>query len=159
MKQASVLQELDPDTGHTIRKWQMKPKDFGEGLTYLDGYLVQLTYKQMKGYMYDIHNLDAAPSEFGFHSTTGEGWGLTYSAEMDSFIASDGSNELLFWDPKTVQLTKRLPVFRMSGEAATNINELEMWRGFLLANVWYEDCILVINLQTGTVIKEYGTTV
>ena len=37
------------------------------------------------------------------------------------------------------------------------LNELEFWRGRILANVWYEDVILVIHPDPGIVEKEYGT--
>ena len=48
-------------------------------------------------------------------------------------------------------------VMRLSGTKARNINELEFWRGRVVANVWYEKVLLIINPQSGLVEKEYGT--
>ena len=38
------------------------------------------------------------------------------------------------------------------------MNELEYWRGRVLANVWYENVLLVIHPETGLVEKEYDMT-
>jgi glutamine cyclotransferase len=46
-------------------------------------------------------------------------------------------------------------VYRQDGSPATNINELEYWRGRVLANVWFEDVLLVIHPESGVVEKEY----
>jgi glutamine cyclotransferase len=35
---------------------------------------------------------------------------------------------------------------------------LEFWRGRVIANLWFEDVIIVINPVTGKVEKEYGTS-
>ena len=37
-----------------------------------------------------------------------------------------------------------------------DLNEIEFWRGRILANVWHEDVLLVIHPQTGVVEKEYS---
>ena len=85
-----------------------------------------------------------------------EGWGITYDAENDELIMSDGSQFLHFWDPETMQQKRKIEVKRMNGDKANNMNELELWRGRVLANIWYEDTIIVIDPQTGNVEKEYG---
>ena len=46
---------------------------------------------------------------------------------------------------------------RMDGTPANELNEIEWYRGRILANVWFEDVLLVIDPATGTVEKEYGT--
>jgi glutamine cyclotransferase len=45
----------------------------------------------------------------------------------------------------------------MNGQPANELNEIEFWRGRVLANVWFEDVLLVIDPETGKVEKEYGT--
>jgi glutamine cyclotransferase len=52
---------------------------------------------------------------------------------------------------------RKIPVTRQDGTPARNMNEIEFWRGRVLANVWYEDVLLVIDPETGVVEKEYGT--
>ena len=121
----SALLELDPRTGDIIEEWALDSEDFGEGLTFATGSLIQLTWKQRKGYKYDIHDLSGRPKEFSFNSTSGEGWGLTYDPIADELIESDGSNFLNFWDPRSMRLIRQTEVFRMDGRRADNINELE----------------------------------
>jgi glutaminyl-peptide cyclotransferase len=152
----SGVRKLDPKTGETLDSVPMATKYFGEGLTYVNGKLIQLTYKQRKGFIYNASDLHQPPTEFSYQTTTGEGWGLTYDAANRQLIVSDGSPYLMFWDPNTFAEKKRLLVKRQNGQNATNINELEYWRGRVVANIWYEDTIVVINPETGIVEKEYG---
>jgi glutamine cyclotransferase len=131
-------------------------KYFGEGLTYVNGKFIQLTYKSQTGFIYDATDLLKSPETFTYSSTTNEGWGLTFDAERRELIESDGSDYLHFWDPQTFQELRKVKVVRQDGTAAMQINELEWWRGRVLANVWFEDVIIVINPVTGVVEKEYG---
>lgn len=147
---------LDPDTGETIESYPMESSYFGEGLTYYKGKFIQLTYKKRKGFIYDASDLSAAPKTFDFSTTTGEGWGLTYDEKRDEFVVSDGSASLLFWDPVTLQQKRKHQIMRLDGTPARQINELEYWRDRIVANVWFEHVLLIINHVTGLVEKEYG---
>ena len=152
----SALLVLDPKTGATLERFPMESKYFAEGLTYVNGKLIQLTYKFREGFIYDANNLAATPTKFRFNCTTNEGWGLTYDPNKHELIESDGSEFLHFWDPETMVQKRKVPVERLDGSVANNINELEFWRGRVLANIWYTDIILVIHPETGIVEKEYG---
>ena len=154
-KQSAVL-VLDPDTGETLETIQMDSQYFGEGLTYYDGKLIQLTYKAQTGFVYDARDLSKKPEPFDYKTTTTEGWGLTYDPHKNELIVSDGSAFLHFWDPKTFQQIRKHQIMRLDGSKARQINELEFWRGRVVANVWYEHVLLVINPNTGLVEKEYG---
>ena len=76
-----------------------------------------------------MNNLSADPKVQSFATTTGEGWGLTYDDEQNELVVSDGSHYLLIWDPVTLQEKRRVPIMRMDGKKARNINELEYWNG------------------------------
>ena len=154
--QESELRELDPNTGSVLQTWPMEQQYFAEGLTYVDGRLLQLTYKKKTGFIYNFDNISAPPETFTFQTTTGEGWGMTYDKTRHEIIVSDGSDLLLFWDPTTLQEKRRIKVQRQFNRNARYINELEYWRDRVLANVWFEDTILVIHPETGVVEKEYG---
>lgn len=156
MYKQSALLVLDPATGDTLERYDMEAKYFAEGLTYVDGKLIQLTYQRKTGFIYNASNLKEAPRTFTFQSTTGEGWGLTYNPDQHELIMSDGSQFLHFWDPDTLQSKRKVAVTRQDGQSANNINELEFWRGRVLANVWFRDILLVIHPETGIVEKEYG---
>jgi glutamine cyclotransferase len=152
----SALFVLDPKTGETLERYVMDKMYFAEGLTYVDGKLIQLTYKKNVGFIYNERNLSEAPKTFEFHSTTDEGWGLTYDPNKHELIESDGSEFLHFWDPDTLKEIRKVAVIRQDGSLANNINELEYWRGRVIANIWYRDILLVIHPETGVVEKEYG---
>jgi len=63
-----------------------------------------------------------------------------------------------FWDPDTLEVKRKTAVTLLDGSKANNINELEYWRGRVIANVWYKDILLAINPETGQVEKEYDFT-
>lgn len=155
MNGRSSVRELDPDTGSVLRSVPMKREYFGEGLTYVNGKLLQLTYRKKKGFIYDAETLNQV-DEFNFSTTTGEGWGMTYHNRSNELIVSDGSDTLLFWNADTFEEKRRLTVVRQDGSPAKYMNELEWWRNRILANVWYEDSLIVIHPHTGIVEKEYG---
>lgn len=156
MWRASALLALDPKTGETISSVALPSAVFGEGLTCYGGKFIQLTYKKKIGYIYDSSNLNADPETFSFKTTTGEGWGITYDSDRHELIVSDGSEYLLFWDADTLKEKRKVKVTLLNGDPAKRINELEYWRGRVLANVWFEDFLLVIHPETGAVEKEYG---
>jgi glutamine cyclotransferase len=152
----SSVRTLDPETGHGVQLFPVSKKYFGEGLAYANGKFYQLTYKSQIGFIYDAADLSKDPQKFNYSSTTNEGYGLTFDAGKQEFIESDGSEYLHFWDPQTFQELRKVKVVRQDGTAALRMNELEWWRGRILANVWFEDVILVIDPVTGVVEKEYG---
>ncbi len=117
--------------------------------------LIQITWKSLKGFIYDASTLERI-SEFTFSTTRNEGWGICYDEVNDEFIVSDGSNVLHFWDANTLEEKRRVEVYRHSGAKANDMNELEFVGGKVLANVWYQDVILVIDPVTGVCESEYG---
>lgn len=151
----SKVLELDPDTGDVVQATDMESVYFAEGLTYVHDTLVQLTYKAKKGFVWDPNTWQTL-STFNFDTTKHEGWGLTYDPDRNELIVSDGSHYLHYWDPETFQELRKVAVTRQGGAPATNMNELEYFRGRVLCNVWFQDVILVIHPETGVVEKEYN---
>jgi glutaminyl-peptide cyclotransferase len=64
---------------------------------------------------------------------------------------SDGTPELRFWDPETLQETGRLTVTEY-GQPLKNVNELEWVNGEIYANVWLTNRIVRIDPATGKVV-------
>ena len=154
----SSLLILDPNTAAVVKQVPMDPSLFGEGLAYITGNLLQITWKARKGFVYNSDTLEVV-RPFTFSTTRNEGWGITYDECRNEIIVTDGSNNLHFWDPATLTEIRKVSVMRQSAAPAANLNEIEFWRGRVIANVWYEDVILVINPVNGEVEKEYGTYV
>jgi glutamine cyclotransferase len=78
----------------------------------------------------------------------GEGWGLTHDAKR--LIMSDGSAFLRFLDPVSLKETGKLQV-KAGALPIDNLNELEYYKGDVLANIWQQDRIARISLSTGQV--------
>jgi len=155
----SKVRQLDPETGAVIKSVDMDGIYFGEGMTYYgDNRLIQITWKKQKGFIYDADTLDVV-SEFDFTTTKNEGWGITYDEYDRTFIVSDGSSYLHFWDEDAPGIDKegrpKVQVMRQNGKPANELNELEFVDGKVIANVWYEDTLLVIDPKTGVCEKEY----
>jgi len=119
---------------------------------------VQLTWKEQQAIVWDkelrpLHKIS-------FETTTGEGWGIT--TDSRHLIVSDGSSQLDFWDSSLVhgndqgrpaRVVKSINVRDKDSKPITMINELEWFRGSLLANVWYTKWILQIDPSTGRVLS------
>jgi glutaminyl-peptide cyclotransferase len=153
----STVRILDPNTADVVKSVSIPGQVFGEGMTYYDtDKLIQVTWKSRRGFIYNATNLDKI-QEFSFTTTKNEGWGITLDGCRNELIVSDGSDHLHFWDPATLVQKRTVAVKRQSGVPAREMNEIEFYRGRVLANVWYEDVLLVIHPVTGVVEKEYGT--
>ena len=155
----SNLCRLDPETGHELLCKNVDNKVFAEGMqVYGHGYdekLIQLTWKSKRGFIYNATTLEKI-SQFKFHTKKDQGWGICLDEKKNEFIVSDGSDTLHFWDVDTLEEKRRLEVKRYGGNSAMNLNELEFVKGRVLANVWFEDVVLVINPETGECESEYS---
>ncbi|MCW4004087.1 MAG: glutaminyl-peptide cyclotransferase [Candidatus Bathyarchaeota archaeon] len=141
---ASVLRRVDLVTGAVLAQVELSADFFGEGLAMVDGLLVQLTWENNIGFVYDKETLTL----LGNFTYLTEGWGLTYDG--NKLIMSDGTSKLYFLDPVTYQKTSEVTVY--DGEVLLErINELEYVNGDVYANIWYEQRIAIINPQTGQV--------
>lgn len=143
-------------TGRVLQSRRMEPQYFGEGLTLFDNHkkLIQLTYKENAGFIYDSETLELI-QRFNFVTTTQEGWGITYDEATNTLFVSDGSEWLSIWDASSLTEIRRIRV-TYNGEPLAHINELEFMesissRRILLANVFTTDAIVGINPDTGVV--------
>lgn len=140
----STLREISLETGAVIRKIDLPPDVFGEGITVLGDRVYQLTWKSRTGYVYDRATFRRL-REFSYD---GEGWGLTNDGT--SLIMSDGSATLRFLDPSTFDVQRTITV-RDGDREVSKLNELEMVRGEIYANVWETTSIARIDPATGAV--------
>lgn len=143
----SLFGTIDTSTGKIHPKVEIdRNKYFGEGIAFVDGKVYQLTYKTKVGFIYDATTFKKL-GEFTFPSR--EGWGMTTNGT--NLIMSDGTSNITYLDPKTFQVVKTLNVTDNNGPVS-NVNELELIRGYLYANQWQTDYILKIDTSTGKVV-------
>lgn len=143
---ASDIRKVDLKTGKVLASANLDPEYFGEGLTILNGKIYQLTYREGKGFVYDLKTLK---EERSFPIYTAEGWGMTNNGAY--LIFDDGTNVLHYIDPNTFKEVKKLAVTDEHGPV-NEINEPEMIHGFIYANQWQTDLLLKIDTTTGRVV-------
>ena len=128
----------------------LKTTFFGEGCTFLNNKVYQLTYREGKVIIYtsDLSNVAtvAMPNEMA------EGWGMTNDGTH--LIASDGTNTIFFLNPDSRKINRTIGVTN-DGKALNYINELEYVNGYIYANVLPLSIIVKIDPSNGNVVKRY----
>ena len=140
---SSTLRRVDLETGNVLQTYALPNEFFGEGITVFGDNIIQLTWQNQKGFVYDKHSFDLL-QEFSYPT---EGWGIT--TDGSQLIMSDGTATLYFLDPETFEKIGQVEV--RDNEPVTYLNELEYINGEVYANIWLTDKIAVINPQTGQV--------
>lgn len=131
--------------GSPIARRALPDNVFGEGVAAVGDRIVQLSWRERVGFVYDFSLSPVA--RFAFHD---EGWGLTYDGRR--LIYSDGSDRLHFLDSRTWQPIGR-PLTVHDGEAPVfQLNELEYAAGLIYANIWHDSRIAVIRPTDGSVV-------
>lgn len=140
----SSLREVRLETGEVLRIRRLDQKYFGEGIAIVGPLVYQLTWQTEVGFVYDVATFEPKRT-FAY---PGEGWGLTYDGSR--LIMSDGSPVLRFLDPSTLREIGRMTV-RDAGVPVEELNELEVVKGEILANVYQTHRIARISPKTGNV--------
>jgi len=164
----SSIRKVELKTGRVIQQHAVDSRFLGEGLTEWRGQLIQLTPMRTRqnvirsfildnlkamgapfldrysGVRYDINSLEPK-STFGYNS---EGWGLTHDDHQ--FIKSDGTSILRFLNPDTMKWQAQIAVVE-AGKGIRWLNELEYINGEVYANIWQQDRIAIIQLNSGQV--------
>jgi glutaminyl-peptide cyclotransferase len=151
----SDLRLVDPQTGEVLRKIELPPNYFAEGLALVDTRLIQITWKEQIAFLFDRETFEP----LGYYTYKGEGWGLCYDGE--TLWMSDGSAFLDARDPESFTSQYLVPVtyegVPLSGAAALQpglspeLNELECVGDSIYANVYMTDTILRIDKASGQV--------
>lgn len=141
---ASSLRRVDLETGTVLQSVPLEAAYFGEGIAVVDDRIVQLTWQSNVGFVYDRKSL----ARIGQFSYPTEGWGITFDGKH--LIMSDGTSTLYRWDAQTMEEVGRIEVTDQ-GEPVMRLNELEMVKGEIWANIWQTDRIARIDPATGQV--------
>ena len=142
----SGVRKVVLETGTVIQQRSLEKQYFGEGLADWNNSLIQITWQNRTGFVFDIDTLEPRRS-FGYE---GEGWGLTHDGRR--LIMSDGTPTLRFLDPETQRETGRVTV-TYEGNPLRGVNELEMVDDALWANVWGSEWIVRIDPDSRRVTR------
>lgn len=140
----SSLRQVAIETGTVVREHRVAREYFAEGLSDWGDALVQLTWTSGVAFVYDRESFKET-RRFRYQ---GEGWGLTRTDRH--LVMSDGSATIRLLDPATFADVSQVQVHDENGPVSA-LNELEIMRGTLLANVWQSERIAMIAVDTGQV--------
>jgi glutamine cyclotransferase len=146
---SSSLRKVDPKTGKVLKKQDLANEVFAEGLSILGDKLVQLTWKENVGLIYNKNSL-VLQGQFSYQNSR-EGWGLCNNGER--FYKSDGTNQIYFLNKDTYQEEGFIEVYNNQGPV-DQLNELEYVDGKIYANVYQSDKIVIVDPKTGAVTGE-----
>jgi glutamine cyclotransferase len=119
---------VELETGRVLKAHRLPDEIFGEGITVYGDRIIQLTYTSRIGFVYDKTSFEVL-REFSYPT---QGWGITYDGTR--LIMSDGTSELHFLDPESLEETGAVEV-RAQQIPVEGLNELEYVRGEIFANV------------------------
>ena len=144
----STLRKVSYKTGEIIEIKKLDDAFFGEGITLINNKIIQLTWKSLKGFIYNKTNLEMIKSFPYFDSK--EGWGLCNDG--NKLYKSDGSENLWILNPNDFKEESRIQVVT-NKSALKKINELEWVSGKIYANTYQfqKDVVVIINPVTGSV--------
>jgi glutamine cyclotransferase len=141
----SSLRKVRPATGEVVRKVDLPPRYFGEGIALFRNEVIELTWQSQTGFVYNLPDFRRLRS----FTYPGEGWGITTDGHV--LFMSDGTPELRVLDPDTFAEKRRIRVH--DGDTpVSQLNELEFVRGEIYANVWQTNRIARISPETGDVV-------
>lgn len=118
---------------------------FAEGICLSDGRIQSLTYLDGRRFVFDKDSLDVLEDHGDYPY---EGWGLTNDGDV--FYASDGSSRIHIFNAEFQQVGDI--VVSKDGAPLEKINELEWINGYIWANIWKSDDIVVIDPRTSEVV-------
>ena len=142
----SSLRRVEVTSGKVLQEIKVPNQYFAEGLALVGDELLQLTWQDHTGFVYDRKTFKQKRS-FPYKQ---EGWGIAYDGQSQ-LVMSDGSDRLFFLDPKTQALVRTVRV-QDAGSPVPQLNELEWVEDEIWANVWTTDRIARISPTTGDVV-------
>ncbi len=151
----STLRKVELTTGKVVQQWKNPAKEFGEGIAMIGDKLYQLTYQDGIARSFDAKTFEVQ-KQFSYQ---GEGWGMT--TDGTNLLMDQGGPFVKIVDPATFNTVRTLQITQPNGRPLLQINELEIIKGELWANIWHSEkpeilgkpnYIARIDLNTGKVI-------
>lgn len=140
----SRLEKINLPHGTSTQSVSLASNFFGEGITFFQDKIYQLTWKANLCFIRDAKTFNEQASL----SYPTEGWGVTHNDS--SLIMSDGSHQLYFMNPEGFQEIDKLEVYN-SKSRLPMLNELELVDNYIWANIYQYNYLAKINIHTGVV--------
>ncbi len=149
----SSLRKEDLATGKVLQKTMVDPKVFAEGISIVGDKIIQLTYHEKIGYVYDKTSFKLLST---FANNVGvEGWGMCFDGKK--LYMDDSTNRIWFLDKNTYAEKGYIDVYDDKGPV-DSVNELEYINDKIYANIWTKNIIIAIDPKTGAVLEKIDLT-
>lgn len=142
----SFLRKYDYKTGKTFQQVDLDSIYFGEGITFINNKVYQLTWQNKTGFIYNANTLKLEKT-FAYDKDI-EGWGMTNDGKY--IYQTDKTEKIWKMNPDTQKMIDYVNVYSGSNKIPS-INELEWINGKIYTNVWQKDAIAIVNPTTGAV--------
>ncbi|MFE3868178.1 glutaminyl-peptide cyclotransferase [Flavobacterium sp. LS2P90] len=146
LKGNSYFRKYDYRTGKVYKQINLDAKYFGEGITFINDKMYQLTWEEKTGFIYNAKTLKLEKT-FAYDKDI-EGWGMTNDGKY--IYQTDKTEKIWKMDPNTQKMIDYINVY-LGGSKIKSVNELEWINGKIYANVWQKDAIAVVNPNNGAV--------
>ncbi len=144
LKGESTVRKVEIKTGKVIRSFAIPTEIFGEGITYYDDKIAQLSWNAGRGFVYRFSDFKLL-NEFTYN---GEGWGLEHY--NNHLYMTDGTSTIRILSDQNYTLLETIEVYDDNGPVKY-LNEIEFIKGKLWANIYRHEKIAVINPKNGMV--------
>jgi len=142
----SSLRKVELTTGKVLQKIELDKEYFGEGMTIFNDKIYMLTWKNNKGFVFNLETFEKI-KEFRYNQSK-EGWGLTHNEHK--LIKTDGSERIWFLNPETLTEDSFIEAYT-DKRKVESLNEVEYINDKIYANKWQQNSILIINSITGAI--------
>lgn len=145
-KGKSSVRKTDYKTGKILQINELDDVYFGEGLTFFQDEVYQLTWRSLVGFVYNTSDL-SLNREISYTKKI-EGWGLCNDGSK--LYQTDGSEKIWVLNPADFSVIDYLNVYSGTRKIKS-LNELEWVNGKIYANIYQQDSVAIINPETGSV--------
>lgn len=143
----SGIYKINPKDGKVIQQNSLNIRFFGEGLEVYKDKLYLLTWRNQVCKVFGIKSFTEI-NEFRY---VGEGWGLCRINDL--FYMSDGSDKIQIKEPNSFSTIDYFSIEDERGYPLNDLNELEYAKGYIFANIWMTDKIVIIDPDLKKTIK------
>jgi glutaminyl-peptide cyclotransferase len=144
----SAIRKIKLETGEVVNFTKVDNAIFSEGIAMYKDRIYQISWREKTGSVYDKNTLEF---DKHFNYSIAEGWGLEFDGQ--NFLMTDGSNNVYFMEPEYFTQVDKIEVFDDKGPV-DNLNELELIKGKLYANVYHKDIVVIIDPHNGKIVGE-----
>ena len=142
----SALKKVKLETGEISIMVANESNIFAEGIALKGNEIYQISWRER---VCNVYDKDAFKQLRKFSYDIEEGWGLEFDGKQ--FLMTDGSNTVYFLDSESFTTTSKIEVMDNNGPV-DRLNELELIKGKLFANVYTTDRVVIIDVATGKVL-------